>query len=122
MQCPICENSGAADVTLTTFDGRMMRCPECGGLRHIWHAASAANSSKSANKRSDSSPSKSETEDEAGDAADGAYLRPLKHQALRRCLAPLPCQSPNQLSQLGVECQVGRPTPLGPLGLSLPNA
>jgi hypothetical protein len=30
MQCPICENSDAADVTLTTFDGRMMRCPECG--------------------------------------------------------------------------------------------
>ena len=30
MQCPICENLNAEDVTFTTFDGRMIRCPECG--------------------------------------------------------------------------------------------
>jgi uncharacterized Zn finger protein len=30
MQCPICENSEAEDVTPTTFDGRMIRCPDCG--------------------------------------------------------------------------------------------
>lgn len=30
MQCPICENNNADDITFTTFDGRMIRCPECG--------------------------------------------------------------------------------------------
>ena len=30
MQCPICDNPNAEDITFTTFDGRMIRCPECG--------------------------------------------------------------------------------------------
>ena len=27
MQCPICENNNADDITFTTFDSSMIRCP-----------------------------------------------------------------------------------------------
>jgi len=30
MNCPVCENAAAEDITPTTFDGKAFRCPSCG--------------------------------------------------------------------------------------------
>ena len=30
MNCPVCENAAAEDITPNTFDGKAFRCPACG--------------------------------------------------------------------------------------------
>jgi len=30
MNCPVCENTAAEDITPHTFDGKAFRCPSCG--------------------------------------------------------------------------------------------
>ena len=30
MNCPVCENAAAEDITPNTFDGKAFRCPSCG--------------------------------------------------------------------------------------------
>jgi hypothetical protein len=30
MNCPVCENAAAEEITPTTFNGKAFRCPSCG--------------------------------------------------------------------------------------------
>jgi hypothetical protein len=30
MNCPVCDNAAAEDITPHTFDGKSVRCPACG--------------------------------------------------------------------------------------------
>jgi len=30
MNCPVCENAAAEDITPNAFDGKAFRCPSCG--------------------------------------------------------------------------------------------
>ena len=79
MQCPICENPNAEDITLTTFDGRMIHCPECGDY-DISGTLLARQTLSGLATSIHGSSSKSPAQNQGRNASDSAHLRSLNHR------------------------------------------